>query len=113
MVESDAAGVIEQDQSRRRAGPIKIEILFTDRDRNTLQRRIEMLPDAFDVGKFILRLRIFSLRRVTVELRGSEQHQTAPAELGAQLRDHGAFSFTVAAPMCPEKKQHRRTIQLG
>src|SRR5450631_363688 len=74
MIQRNPARTIDQDQSRRGAGPVEIEVLFADRDGNALQSGIEMLPDPLDVGKLILRLRIFSLRRVAIKLGGGQQH---------------------------------------
>src|ERR1700730_16319878 len=113
MVQGNAPRSIEQDQSRRGTGAIEIEILFADRDGSALQSGVEVLPHALDVGKLILRSGVLPLRRVAVELGGSDEHQTAAAELRAQLGDNRTLRFAVSAPVRPEEKQYRRTAKLG
>ena len=62
---------VDQNQGRRRAGAVVGEVGFADGDGNTLQSGIEVLPDLPDVGYLFFGLRIFPLRRISVELRGS------------------------------------------
>src|ERR1700730_559810 len=113
VIEGDVTCAVEQNQGWCGAGTVQVEVLLTDRDRNVVQVGIEVLPDAFDVGKFIVWLRVFPLGGVTVELGGSEQGQTARTELGDQPGDHRTFGFTVPAPVGPEKKKYRRAVKLG
>src|SRR4051794_14479081 len=112
MVEGDVAGTIEQHQGWCGAGAVQIEILFADWNGNALQSRIEVLPHPFDVGQFILWSSVFSLRTIAVELRWGQQHQSTSTEFGVQTRDNWTFSFAIATPVRPEKKQDRRTVEL-
>ena len=59
VVEGDVAGAVEQHQGRGSAGPVKIKVFLAYRDGHILQSRIEVLPDAFDVGQFVLGLGVF------------------------------------------------------
>src|ERR1700730_15399105 len=113
VVQGNAPRSIEQDQSRRGTGAIEIEIFLDDRDGNALQSGVKVLPYPLDVRKLILRRCILPLRSVAVELGGSDEHQAAPAELRAQLGDNRTLRFAISAPVCPEKKQHRRAAKLG
>ncbi len=70
------AFAVDQDQGRRRARPVISEVGLADRYRDALQSGIVVLPNLPNVSDLILGLRILSLGRVSVELRGSENRQS-------------------------------------
>ena len=62
--------------------------------------------------QFVARRSVLDLRRVTIEPRRPDHLQSLAGKLRTQLRNDRRFGFAVAAPVRPEKQQHRRTFEL-
>ena len=94
MLKGDATRAVEQDESRRGAAAVDIEICRADGDGDAPKPRVEVLPDAVDPGKLGLRIGWLSLCGVTVKLGRRDDGQAFGPELCAELCDDRAFGFT-------------------
>ncbi len=106
MVEGDATGAVDQDESWRGTTAVVIEICRADGDGDAPKPRVEVLPDAIDPGELGLRIGWLSLGSVTVKLGRRDDSQAFGPELCAELGDDRAFGLTVGTPVRPEKEQH-------
>ena len=68
MIHRYLPGAIQNDESRRGARSVSVEILFAQRNRHVLQAGVIAAADGFDIRSLLFRRGIGSLRRVAVQL---------------------------------------------
>src|SRR5208337_749875 len=103
MIHLYLSGAIQNDQSRRRARSIGVEILLAQRHRHLQQGAVITLAHRFYVRPFLFGRDIGSLGRVAVELSWTDDDQAFGSELLPQAGDNRDFGFAVHTPMRPEE----------
>src|ERR1700676_790269 len=103
MVHRYLAGAIQDDQSRRRACSVGVEVLFAQWNRHVLQAGVIFGADGFDILALLLGRGVGSLGCVAVELGWTDDDQARGSELLAQAGDDGDLGFAVHTPMRPEE----------
>ena len=104
MIHRYLAGAIQDDQRRRRAGPVGVEVLSAQWHGHVLQAGIISGADRLDIRALLFGRCVGSLGCVAVELGWTDDDQARGSELLAQAGDDGDFGFAVHTPMRPEKQ---------
>jgi len=105
MIHCHLPGAIQDDQGRRGARSVSVEILFAQRHGHVLQAGVISVADGFDICALLVGCGVGSLRRVAVESSRADYDQALRSEFLPQTGNDGDFGFAVSAPIAQKNKR--------